>query len=43
MRNSLNITKLPLVNIFGVSLTIVESNIKFLKDNGYLERIGTNK
>ena len=43
MRNNLNITKLQLVNVFGVSLTILESNIKFLKDNGYLERIGSNK
>lgn len=29
--------------VLGVSLTTVENNINFLKDNGYLERVGFNK
>lgn len=43
MRNNPNITQSQLVNILGVSLTTVENNIKFLKDNGYIERVGSNK
>lgn len=43
MRNNPNITQLQLMSILGVSLTTVENNIKFLKDNGYLERVGSNK
>lgn len=43
MRNSPNVTQSQLVNILGVSLTTVENNISYLKKNGYIERVGSNK
>lgn len=43
MRNNPNITQKQLVNVLGVSLTTVENNIKYLKENGYIERVGSNK
>lgn len=43
MRNNPNITQEQLVNILGVSLTTVENNIRYLKKNGYIERVGSNK
>lgn len=43
IRNNPNITQEQLVNILGVSLTTVENNIKYLKDSGYIERVGSNK
>lgn len=35
--------QVKLVNILGVSLTTVENNNKYLKKNGYIERVGSNK
>lgn len=43
VRNNPNITSGQLANILGISMTAVEKNIGFLKDNGYIERIGPNK
>ena len=43
MRNNPNITQAQLVNVLGVSLTTVENNIRYLKKNGYIERVGSNK
>ena len=30
-------------SILGISTTVVEKNIRYLKDNGCIERIGSNK
>ena len=43
MRNNPNISKLELQHILGVSSTAVDNNIDFLKKNGYIERIGSDK
>ena len=43
MRHNPNITKAELVIIIGVSDTAIDNNIRYLKNNGYLERIGSNK
>ena len=43
MRHNPNITKDELEIIIGISDTAIDNNIRFLKNNGYLERIGTNK
>ena len=36
-------TQTQLAIIVGVGLAAVEKNIRFLKENGYIERIGANK
>lgn len=36
-------TQTQLSIIVGVGLTAVEKNIRFLKENGYIVRIGANK
>ena len=43
MRNNPNITKAELIIIIGISDTAIDNNIKYLKDNKYLERVGSNK
>ena len=43
MRNNPNITKVELSRILGISTTAIDNNISFLKKNGYIERIGSNK
>ncbi len=43
MRNNPNITKVELSRILGLSTTAIDNNITFLKKNGYIERIGSNK
>ena len=43
MRDNPNITAEELHNILVVSVTTVNNNISFLKKNGYIERIGSNK
>ena len=43
MRNNPNITSSQLAGILGISTTAVENNIIYLKDNGYIEKIGSNK
>ena len=43
MRNNPNITQTQLANIIGVGRTAIENNIRFLKENGYIERVGSNK
>ena len=43
MRNNPNITKAELSRIIGISTTAIDKNIAFLKTNGYIERIGSNK
>ena len=43
MRNNPNITKAELSRILRISTTAIDNNISFLKKNGYIERIGSNK
>lgn len=43
MRDNPNITTAELHNILGISETAVDNNISFLRENGYIERIGANK
>ena len=43
MRHNPNITKAELIIIIGISDTAIDNNIKYLKDNKYLERVGSNK
>ena len=43
MRDNSNITTSELHNILGVSETAVENNISFLRENGYIERVGSKK
>ena len=43
MRNNSNITKAELSRILGISTTAIDNNISFLKKNGHIERIGSNK
>ena len=43
MRDNPNITLDELHQILGVSKTAVVNNTNYLKDNGYIERIGSNK
>lgn len=37
------ITKLELADQFGISVTAIDKNIAFLRENGYIERIGKTK
>ena len=43
MRYNLNVTKAQLVVIIGISDTAVDNAISFLRENGYIRRIGENK
>lgn len=43
IRNNSNITSSQLASILGISTTAIEKNISYLKDNGYIERIGSSK
>ena len=43
MRDNPNITTAELHQILGISVTAVDNNISFLKENGYIERIGSKK
>lgn len=43
MRNNPNITQEELVKIIGIKSTAIEDNIKFLKENEYIKRKGSNK
>lgn len=43
MRDNPNITTAELHNILGVSETAVENNISFLRENEYIERVGSKK
>ena len=43
MRNNPNITQEELVKIIGIKSTAIEDNIKFLKENEYIERKGSKK
>ena len=43
MKNNPNITTAELHNILGVSETAVDNNISFLRENKYIERVGSKK
>lgn len=43
MRDNPNITKNELHKLLGVSTTAIDNNITYLKENGYIERIGSTK
>ena len=43
MRHNPNITKAELTMLIGISDTAIDNNIRCLKENQYLERIGSNK
>lgn len=43
MRHNPNITKMELTAIIGISDTAVDNNIRYLRINGYIKRIGENK
>ena len=43
LRNNPNLTIVQLSEIIGVGVTATENNIKFLRENGYIERIGSKK
>ena len=43
MRDNPNITVSELHQILGISKTAVEKNLKFLKENDYIDRIGSKK
>lgn len=43
MRHNPNITKMELTAIIGISDTAIDNNIRYLRNNGYIKRIGKNK
>ncbi len=43
LRDNPNITAEELRKILGISNTAVENNISFLRENGYIERVGSKK
>lgn len=43
MRHNPNITKAELVVLLGISNTAIDNNIRYLRENGYIIRVGENK
>lgn len=43
MRNNPNITHPQLMKVIGIGKTAIQNNISFLRKNGYIERVGSNK
>lgn len=43
IRNNPNVTTVQLANILCISETAVDNNLKYLKQNGYIKRNGSNK
>lgn len=43
LRNNPNITKVQLSTILGISTTAIDKNLVYLKNNGFIERIGSKK
>lgn len=43
MRHNPNVTKMELTAIIGISDTAIDNNIRYLRINGYIKRIGENK
>ena len=43
MRNNPNVTHEQLEKLVGVGRTAIQNNISYLRNNGFIERIGSNK
>lgn len=43
MRNNPNITQPQLMDIVGIGKTAIQNNISYLRKNGFIKRIGSNK
>ena len=43
IRNNPNITQPQLIEIVGIGKTAIQNNISYLRENGYIERVGSNK
>lgn len=43
MRNNPNITHIKLCEAIGIGKTAMQNNVTFLREHGYIERIGSNK
>jgi predicted HTH transcriptional regulator len=43
VRNNPNITQPQLMTVIGIGKTAIQNNIAFLRKNGYIERVGSNK
>lgn len=43
IRNNPNITQPQLMSVVGIGRTAIQNNITFLRVNGYIERVGSNK
>jgi len=43
IRNNPNITTVQLAKILCLSETSIDNNLKYLKENGYIKRNGSNK
>ena len=43
MRNNPNITQLQLSHIIGIGKSAIENNIAYLREHGFIERIGSKK
>ena len=43
MRHNSNVTIKELSKLIGISLTAIDNNIRFLKDNEYIKRHGADK
>ena len=43
MRHNPNVTKAELVVLLGISDTAVDNNVRYLRNNNYIIRVGENK
>ena len=43
IRNNPNITQPQLMSVIGIGKTAIQNNIAFLRENGNIERVGSNK
>jgi len=43
MRDNPNITIAELASFFSISETAIENNLAFLRENGYIVRVGSKK
>lgn len=43
IRNNPNITQPRMMSMIGIGRTAIQNNITFLRENGYIERVGSNK
>lgn len=43
IRNNPNITTVQLANVLCISETAIDNNLKYLKQQGYIKRNGSNK